>query len=141
MGLRVAVVGATGTVGREMLAGGLALVIPTLVLTLNATTKSDFEDEAEDPSVLTPEPQGDGAPGAAPAAPGVDTSVTVQKTSMRKRRARPTVPLALVDMQGGQLRLGLPSVQVKNKYSETEMAAFGVEQRQEYHVPVFRTAF
>jgi hypothetical protein len=125
-----------------MLAGGLALVIPTLVLTLNATTKSEFEGEEEDPSV-TPPSDGDQpgtAPGTAPV-PGVDTSVTVQKTSMRKRKARPTVPLAMVDMQGGQLRLGLPSVQVRNKYSETEMAEFGVEQRQEYHVPVFRTAF
>jgi hypothetical protein len=128
-----------------MLAGGLALVIPTLVLTLNATTKSDF-DEEEDPSVLGPQPDetapAPGAlPGETPAAPG-DTSVTVQKTSMRKKRKHPTAPsVALFDMNGGELRIGVPAVEVRNKYTEDEKAKFGVEQRQEYHVPVFKAAF
>jgi len=127
-----------------MLAGGLALVIPTLVVTLNATTKSDFDDE-EDPSVLPASDDGQPAPGAVPGAvpAGGDTnSITVQKTSMlRKKRARPSRPVALFDMAGGDLRVGVPVVEVRKKYSEDEMAEFGVEQRDEYHVPVFKAAF
>ena len=55
-----------------MLAGGLALVIPTVIVTLDATTRQTFDDEA-DPSTVTATPAGEpgtDAPGSSTPLPG-----------------------------------------------------------------------
>jgi hypothetical protein len=126
-----------------MLAGGLALVIPTLVLTLNATTKKNYDDD----NSTTP----------APAQPGTETkpeeqkqpdgsTVTItsdaKKQLKRKRaKAHPSVPTAAIDLSGDAVRLGIPAIVVKDMYTPTEISQFGVEQRTEVRVPVFSAAF
>lgn len=134
-----------------MLAGGLALIIPTLVLTLNATTRSEYEDE-QDPSTLTKQPEDPlNAPipgeGEAPGTPaiGVDGGVGVtpgaKVRTPRKRAARPSLPMALFDLEGEEVRMGIPNVAVKPLYTEAEMYAFDLEQGTVVDIPVFRTAF
>jgi len=123
-----------------MLAGGLALVIPTLVVVLNATTKHDVVDE---PSA-TPSTDDKGAtpaPGATP--PGDGTSVTVQKTSSaRKFRHRPEhISAALLDISQGDLQLGVPGLEVRQMYSPIELSEYGVHQQTEVHVPLFSSSF
>jgi hypothetical protein len=132
-----------------MLAGGLALVIPTVVLAANATTRSDYED-TEDPSV---KPEGGGAPaspapGEAPETkpsetPGDGTTVKVETSDARRRqkRARPRPVVSLFDLQRGEVRMGVPALEIKNMYTLEEVAKYGVEQKTEVHVPVLRAAF
>ncbi len=125
-----------------MLAGGLALIIPTVVLSAAAITHEEYEDTG-DPSTQPPPPD-EGQPGAPPAGDG--TTVTVDKTSdaRRLRRRRPTPsapPSALFDVARGEVRMGLPAVVVRNMYTLEEQAIYGVEQKTEVHVPVVGAAF
>ena len=128
-----------------MLAGGLALVIPTLVLTLNATTKEDYGDE-DDPSTLTPvteDPLTQPIPGEAapPPAEGGGTIQIQSKARKVRKAARPSLPLALFDLAGEDVRMGIPNVTVKPLFTNFEIAAYGVEQGSVVDIPVFRTAF
>jgi len=139
-----------------MLAGGLALIIPTLVLTLNATTKEHFE-ESTDPSTLTTTP--DTTPTTKPPADGqpppgtqpTDGTKTIQiqsdarKHIRRFKSARPYIPSSLFGVarneSGSEVRLGVPAFEIRNMYSNDEMAKFGVDQKTEVHIPIFGAAF
>ncbi len=133
-----------------MLAGGLALVIPTLVLTLNATTRESFP-ESQDPATLTTTPTDTSTPPAAPAGPdgqpppAEDGTKTIKiQSDARKhfrRVPRAPFPTSLFDLAGNELRMGVPAFQVRNLYSNDEMAKFGVGQGTEVRVPVFGVAF
>jgi hypothetical protein len=139
-----------------MLAGGLALVIPTVIVTLDATTRQTFDDDA-DPSTVTSTPAGEpgtAAPGSgtplpgelppdAPppgAAPAPAAPAAPQPTS-RRRVPRTAPPMAAVDWNAGQLRVGLPVPQVRNRYTIDEQQHFGVQQQTEVVVPVMRGSF
>jgi hypothetical protein len=121
-----------------MLAGGLALVIPTLVVTLNATTKKDF---GEEPSAT---PTTDDKKPGTPAQPGDQTTVNVQTSRahhLHLRRAPEHPRVSLVDVSEGDLQLGVPAVEVRPMYTPVEIAQFGVEQQTEVHIPVFSSTF
>lgn len=124
-----------------MLAGGLALIIPTVVLTLNATTKKDYGDE------VTPAPAADPAkPGEPPPAEGTTVTVTSDaKKQLQQKRKRAAeqkgVPSAAIDLSGDAVRIGIPAIVVKPIYSQVEMSMFGVQQQTEVRVPVFSAAF
>jgi hypothetical protein len=141
-----------------MLAGGLALVIPTLVLTLNATTRSDFE-EAEGTTVVNPDGStapGDGA-APPPAPPGDGTAppppaeggTTIQIQSKRKKprkTARAPSGFALFNLSNlvsghTTVEVGVPAIEVRPMYSNDEIAKFGVQQTNEVRVPVVSTSF
>ncbi len=124
-----------------MLAGGLALIIPTLVLTLNATTREEYEGEEGTTTVVPPgtEP----APGTPP--PG-ESVTTVQKESKLRRKvprnsARRPTGFALFNFSGPALEMGVPAVQVRPTFSEEEIAKFGVQQENEVHLPVISASF
>jgi len=140
-----------------MLAGGLALVIPTLVLTLNATTRNDFE-EAEGTTVTpegtTTQPVEQGQPpadGTAPPAGGVDGTTTIQiqsQTRQKTRRVGKRVPSgsALFNLSGlvggyTTVEIGVPAIEVRPTYSNDEIVKFGVQQENEVRVPVISTSF
>lgn len=132
-----------------MLAGGLALVIPTLVLTLNATTRDDFGEEA-DPSTLTRQPESTDpltqpVPGEQPAIqPGPDGTTVLppqSRTPKRRRVARPSLPLAFLNLDGENVRFGIPNVAVKPLYTTAQLQAFAVDQGTVVDIPVFRTNF
>ena len=127
-----------------MLAGGMALVIPTLVAVLNVTVYNT-EDEEEEPSaegggsdvlqVTPPSGQPEAAPVTpAPAKPG---PAEAPKTSRSKRH----IPLAIVGVDKRGLRPGIPAVELYQLYSETEIAQYGLQQGTEVRVPVVRGTF
>ena len=130
--------GQTAEPALYMLAGGLALIIPTLVVSLNATTKSKYKEEPTEPGAQ-PAPGPGKAPGAAP--PGDGTTVTVTKTSdARKVMPRPRhVGILALDPEG--LQLGIPSVQIKPMYTPVELSQYGVEQKTEVNIPVLSASF
>jgi hypothetical protein len=131
-----------------MLAGGMALVIPTLVAVLNVTVYNT-EDEEEEPSaegggsdvvqVTPPSAQPGATPGAAPATPTPATPGPAEapKTSRSKRH----IPLAIVGVDKRGVRPGIPAVELYQLYNETEIAQFGVQQGTEVRVPVVRATF
>jgi hypothetical protein len=141
-----------------MLAGGLALVIPTLVLTLNATTRDDFE-EAEGTTVVNPDgtapppdgaapPPGDGTappPGTPPAEGG--TTIQIQSKRKKPRKtARAPQSFALFNLNNvtsghTSVEMGVPAIEVRPMYSNDEIAKFGVQQTNEVRVPVVSTSF
>jgi len=135
-----------------MLAGGLALIIPTVVLSASAITREEYEDTS-DPSTLEQLPDGTEPgqdPGTAPGQPPPEgSSVTVTtsdargatKKVRRKKRARPLPTVALLDVSGGEVRMGMPAVQVKNMYTLEEIAKYGVEQKTEVDIPVVSASF
>lgn len=138
--------------GVYMLAGGMALVIPTLVVVLNATAYKPPETDTIEPS---PTPQ----PAAEPPAPSGGASVTISsKNDSVPRKAPPVarrwstparaeapivphIPVSLVDVYQGELAMGVPAVQIRHIYTQREMALYGVQQGEEVRVPVFKAQF
>jgi hypothetical protein len=135
-----------------MLAGGLALIIPTVVLSLNATTKDQFEDTADPATTTTTTPPGEPpattTPGANPGGGDGTTTIQVQpdarnhpKNNHKKKKSPAPLRGALFDLAGSEVRVGVPAIVVKNMYSNDEMAKFGVEQQTEVRVPFVSASF
>ncbi|MFO0614330.1 MAG: hypothetical protein U0414_17215 [Polyangiaceae bacterium] len=124
-----------------MLAGGLALVIPTLVLTLNATTKKNYDDDST--TTTTPAPSTETKPGEKQPDGSTVTVTSDAKKQLKRKRTKehPTAPTAAIDLSGDAVRLGIPAVVVKPMYSEVEISQFGVQQHTEVRIPVFSAAF
>ncbi|MBW2457529.1 MAG: hypothetical protein JRI68_23680 [Deltaproteobacteria bacterium] len=114
-----------------MLAGGMALVVPTLVAVLNATAYDPTDDEEEgDESSTDDEPDG---------TPGVDGNLEVETSA---RRGLPPALIGLSTTQRGtRVRLGVPAAHVGPRFSPREMATFGVEQGTEVSFPIVRGTF
>lgn len=116
-----------------MLAGGMALIIPTIVLMLNATRYHPAENAVEDraPKNVGPEanPGSSGGSSVAPSGGG------------NGGNQPPYIPLSLVDMHRGTLRLGIPVPEVTTAYTLKEVKELGVVQGTEVRVPVFKLAF
>jgi hypothetical protein len=144
----------TPEISLYMLAGGMALVIPTLVATLNATAYRPPESDTKEPT---------NQPAAEPPAPAGKASVTVSSKALIPVAPKPTarawrtaplaavfapvapvvphIPLSLVDVYDKKLALGMPAVELRPVYSRREVAIYGVEQREEVRVPVFKAQF
>jgi hypothetical protein len=154
-----------------ILAGGMALAIPTTVAVLSATAyeppASYTQDRApaDEPIAEPPQPAStpNPAPAAAPAtgdqitappaAPVITPPATPAPTgALRQRRrdavARHTLPLdyhlsppALIGVSAQALTLGVPAVEFHDVYSRNEVAMFGVSQATEVRVPVLNFLF
>jgi len=115
-----------------MLAGGMALVVPTIVAVLNATAYDPTEDEEEGEEDAPADDDPD-------ATPGVDANVEVE-TGVRRG-----VPPALLGLEtterGTRLRLGVPAATIGPRFTAREMATFGVEQGTEVRFPIVRGTF
>jgi hypothetical protein len=113
-----------------MLAGGMALVIPTIIVTLNATIYRAPETYPNEPVTNTPAPES-------------PQPVTGKRQSPRLARApRPVhIPMSLFDVHDGRLALGLPAVEIRPVYTQEELAKFGVAQAREIKIPVFAASF
>lgn len=120
-----------------LLAGGLALVIPTLVLTLNATRYHPIEGASED-SAPRNEPKADpGAPGGNAVTPGGAAPPPAAPPVVPP----PPPPTSLLDVHSGDVRLGVPLPEVRPVFSQADRAQFGMKQQTEVRLPVFRLAF
>ncbi len=127
-----------------MLAGGMALIIPTVVLILNATRYHPSAEATEDKAPTGP-PADVGKPGGSPVVPSGGGSSTTPSggggAPAGTENKAPYVPLSLVDVHEGELRMGLPVPEVRYTYSLREVKELGVPQTAELRVPVFKLAF
>ena len=120
-----------------MLAGGMALVIPTTVAVLQATSYKAPEDYTEDrPAAGTPvpEPPGPTTPGAAPTGPQTRLRYHWQAPQLK-------VPVGLVDMDEGAFKVAVPAIEIRPVYGLSELRQYGLEQKHELRVPVFSATF
>jgi hypothetical protein len=150
-----------------MLAGGLALVIPALVLTLNATRYQPSSDLTEDRAPTNAPPADPGAVGGSAVAPaggaqnttpasqpppaggGAGTPAPQPSPAQQPPPATPgppSVPLSLFDMRffgthPSGLRLGLPVPEVRPMYSMNELKQLGLQQQTEVRMPLVRVTF
>jgi hypothetical protein len=154
-----------------MLAGGMALVIPTTVAVLSATAyeppASYTQDRAptDEPVAEPPQPSGAPTPPPAPAStspsgnevtapapavppPAASPSAPTSSRPKRNSNAHRTLPLdyhlsppALIGVSSAALTLGVPAVEVRNVYSRNELALYGVTQATELRVPVLSVLF
>ena len=126
-----------------LLAGGMALAIPTTVAVLNATAYDPGEDATEDRGTKDEPVAEPPQPGAAPKAQGAQKKARSRRIA---RRAAPqaelyAAPPALVGASPSTLSLSVPAVEVRNAYSRTELMQYGVRQATEVRVPVMRFVF
>jgi hypothetical protein len=141
-----------GKVPVYMLAGGLALIIPTIVLTLNATRYHPSENATEDRAPTNAPPADPGKVGGsviqpqptqapASAAPG---SGAVPPTSVPPSSA-PIPPQSLLDVvttpEASALRIGLPVPEVRPVYSMADQKKYGMSPQTELRMPLFRLTF
>jgi hypothetical protein len=124
-----------------MLAGGLGLIIPTLIVSLNATAyKPPETDRQNEPA--TNEPSKD-APAPAPmmGAPPTTRREHRGPTLAKARPVHPHIPLSVIDVYKGQLALGFPALELRPLYSSRELWQYGVGQGTELRMPLFQTVF
>ena len=126
-----------------LLAGGMALAIPTTVAVLNATAYDPGEDATQDHGTKDEPVAEPPQPGAAPPAQGAQKKARSRRIA---RRAAPqaelyAAPPALVGASPSTLSLSVPAVEVRNAYSRTELMQYGVRQATEVRVPVMRFVF
>jgi hypothetical protein len=132
-----------------MLAGGLALVIPALIISLNATAYKPPESDRTEPAANEPAKDGPkvappaaAPPGAGPAPAPPTTSRDRKKTRGRRDLAGlPHIPVSLLDVYHGKVALGLPAFELKPLYTHQEVAQYGVAQGTEVKFPVFKAMF
>jgi hypothetical protein len=118
-------------VSAYMLAGGMALVIPTTVAVLQATSYSPPEDYTEDkPAAPSPasEPPRPGPP------PPVSLHYHWQQASLK-------VEPGLLALDESAVRVAVPAVEVRPLYRPDELQKYGLEQKHELRVPVFSATF
>lgn len=123
-----------------LLVGGMALALPTTVAVLSATAYEPVNYTEDRPPA--DEPVADPAR-TAPA------SETKPPTSRRPAPQPRTVkvareyklPPALFGWNQGELTLSIPAVEVRQMYTRTEVALYGVKQQPEVEVPVVNVVF
>ena len=131
-----------------MLAGGMALLIPTFVVILNATRYRPPEDATPDKPVNTP-PADPGKVGGSvisgssdPNAKPADTKPADTKPTGGTGGGAPaTAPQSLFDVHEGTFRMGLPLPEVQNAYTQQQLRDLGVRQVTELRLPVVKVTF
>jgi hypothetical protein len=126
-----------------MLAGGLALVIPAIVLTLNATRYQPEEGATEDRVPVGPAAE-PGAPGGSIVAPppGVAEPPAPPPPPPPAAAPAPPPPQSLLDIHQGTFRLGVPAVAVGPVFSAAEMRSYGMKDNPAaLHMPVLHVVF
>lgn len=144
-----------GRVPMYMLAGGLGLVIPAVVLMLNATRYQPSEYATEDRAPTNgpaADPgriggsvvlEGGGSPSPAPA-PAPSTPPAQPEAAPPAGGATPPAmpPLSLLDLrERAGLRMGIPLPEVREAYTMAERKAMGLPQVSELRLPLFRATF
>jgi hypothetical protein len=127
-----------GRVPTYLLAGGLALIIPAVVLTLNGTRYRPQEGATDDntpPAGPSAEP---GAPGGGVLGPQQHPSSPPPTSSLPSKEPP---ALSLVDVRGGELRMGVPAVDVRPVFSMTEQRQYGMHAQTELRMPMLRVVF
>jgi hypothetical protein len=141
-----------------LLAGGLALVIPAIVLTLNATRyrpEAGVTDDraptgpAAEPGVpgagvvAAPPPPSSPPPAAAPAPPADATPPSAPPPPTTPGSPPPIAPppQSLLDLRPGQVRMGVPVPDVRPVFSTAQQRQYGMRAETELRVPVLHVTF
>jgi hypothetical protein len=129
---------ADSKVSLYMLAGGMALVIPTIVAVLQATSYKAPEDYTEDrPATGAPVPEPPRpTPGATPAGGGPST-----RLHYHWEPAKLKLPAGLLDVTEGAFKVAVPAIEIRPAYGLDELQRYGLEQKHELRVPVFSATF
>ena len=124
-----------GRVPAYMLASGLALIIPALVVTLDQTRYLPAEGARQERPVQTP-PSDPGKPGGAavigaepapaPAAPAPAPAPTTPSPG-GGTAPKASAPLSLFNVRGGNFKVGLPVPEVRPVFSASQKRSLGVE--------------
>jgi hypothetical protein len=121
-----------GTIPMAMLAGGLALIIPAIVVSLDATRFRPDEGATEDhPPAM--------GPAAEPGAAGGSVVGTPPPAPPAAAPAGP--PQSLLDVNTGDLRVGVPVPNVRPVFSLTEQRQYGLRAETEVRMPVLHVTF
>jgi hypothetical protein len=133
----------TAEVPLYLLAGGMALVIPTVVVALNATAYKPPRDDRTEPLTEKPAIEPAAPDGTTVTKPGTSKVTPARRTKARAKAPDPIprVPLAMISLTGEDLAFGLPAPLVRPMYTRRELAEYGVTQGTEVRVPVFSAAF
>jgi hypothetical protein len=135
-----------------LLAGGMALILPTTVAVLSATAYEPPADYVQDrgptdePVAEPPQPDMPVESPAPPvAAPGEEPTGALRRRQ-RSRAAALTVtrelpPPAVLAYDGARLTLSVPAVEVRDVYTPAELHQYGVAQKTELRVPVLNLCF
>jgi len=138
-----------------LLAGGMALVIPTTVAVLSATSYSPpanyTEDQAPAAQPAAQPAQPSSAPATSPAPASAPTSHVVrtqhQRVAILPRHERPlalyqpVLPPALIGLAPRGLTLSVPAIEVRDTFSQADRLRYGMKEETELHVPVFNYVF
>ena len=137
---------ASGTNGQGpvyMLAGGLALVIPALVLTLNATRFRPSENATEDHPPATMPAADPGAAGGSVLGPSPAALPSPPLPNPPPNPVPP--PTSLLDIrsigESTDFRIGVPIPQVRAMYTLREQAELGLPQGTEVRMPLVAVTF
>lgn len=136
-----------GRVPAYLLAGGLALAIPALVVALDATRFRPAEGAREDKGAPMPasdpgKPGGSAVIGAEPAAPGPAPAPASTPAPAGGTTGGTPAPTSLLDVHTGTFRMGVPLPEVRPVFSVAERKAFAVESKaNEVRFPVVKVTF
>jgi len=136
-----------GRVPVYMLAGGMALIIPALVLTLNATRYMPDATATQDTTPVDTGPTADpGTPAGPTVAPPTSTPPAVQPDATPTRPTTPSGGGALFHMTLDPRAkiaagMGIPLPVIKPMWSQTEQKELGMAQGTELRMPIVRVAF
>jgi hypothetical protein len=136
-----------------MLAGGLALLIPSIVLTLNATRYMPSEDATEDKPPPNAPAANPGAPSGSVVAP-TGNAATPSPTPTPPPAAPPPAggggttppppsmgPQALLGVTPTMVRLSLPVPELHPMYSLRERRQYGLPDQHEVRLPILAVTF
>lgn len=127
-----------------MLAGGVALAIPAAIVALNATAYRPPADYQEDTGPKD-EPPAD-APKRAAEGPRARTvrleaRAYVPAPTLQAARRPAAIPTSVLQVQPEGVRVGVPAIELRPVYTAVEQRTYGVVQREEVRVPLFRAVF
>ena len=129
-----------GRIPLYLLAGGLALVLPTVVLTLNATRYRAADNYRENQAPTNVPPADPGAPHGAPVQPVQPTQPGTAAPAMGAE-AKPAATGSLLAVRGGNVQLGMPIPDVRPVFTARQRAELGVKQETQVQVPVVHVTF
>ncbi len=144
---------ASARVSMLMLAAGLTFAIPTTVAVLSATAYEPPADYLQDtpppdePPADPPQPslsptegaRGDGKIGVQNGSS--TTSRRERHKSARRKHWLKLSPPGLLDINPERIALSIPALEVRDVYTQTELAVFGVSQATEVRASVLSVAF
>ena len=132
-----------------LLAGGLGLIIPAVVLTLNATRYTASENASEDHAPTNGPPANPANPGggsivappSSPPPPLQSAPAPTGPTSDRTQAPSNALHLSLLDVSGAGMHLGLPVPEIRPVYSASELRQYGFAQQTEVRMPLVKIVF